>query len=828
MFSKNAFLITIICLWSVQFAFAQFPYFESFKGSSAPDITFGGEPTAFLTAGVLDPVNEGYLRLTNNTVNQKGFIHNNTSFSSQNGLKIQFEYFTYGGTADGITFFLYDAAETNFKIGGFGGSLGYAQYKGWNQSDVTPGVSSGYLGIGIDEYGNFSRAVEARQGGIEGPLGGLSKSSITLRGKGNGNATTPENYKFLTSKSTLDFGFNVISSVRDPSPNNKNYRKALIDLIPNPNGGYDITIKIVTGGEPAVTHTIIDKYYYPEPAPAMVRYGISASTGDEINYHEIRNMVINEADNIDPEAKDDFSSTLKNTPVSIPVLNNDTDFNGNITIDKSSVTVVKKTAGAVITIDPVTGVVRYTPPPGFVGTDTFIYTIKDNQGALSNNAVVSILVSSTKPLGLNDNAITDINKPINIDVVANDPTKTDITVVLPVFSTVEGGTILLNPNGTVKYSPKTGFSGNDSFTYKLKTSDGIESDLISVTILVNVPPIANDDNQSTAMEIPVIVDLASNDTDADGTINKASVVIKSAPLNGTISQPTAQGNITYTPGAGFVGSDTFTYTIKDNHNGESLPATVTILVTTVPKIGLAKAVAKIEDSLNGSFNVDFTFTIGNYGKEPLERISLKDDLTKTFPGSEIKVVAINTTGTLKANLNYNGKGDIELLDPSSTLAANQIESLELKLNIELATDDGTYHNEAIAEAFSSLNGTKTTDASVAGENPDPITAGDVSPSSPTSFELSRVPLFIPEGFSPNNDGINDLFVITNSAGRTILLNIYNRWGNRVYKSTAYKNNWDGKCTEGIYLGQDLPVGTYYYVIVIDEGKKFVGYITISR
>lgn len=828
MFYKSVTLLSLICFLCTQSLFAQFPYFESFKGSSAPDITFGGEPTAFLTSGNVDAQNEGFLRLTNNTVNQKGFIHNNTSFSSQNGLKIQFEYFTYGGTADGITFFLYDAAETNFKIGGFGGSLGYAQYQGWNQSDVTPGVTSGYLGIGIDEYGNFSRAVEARQGGIEGPLGGLSKSSITIRGKGNGNATTPNNYAFLISKSTLDFGFNVISSDRNPSPANKNYRKALIDLIPNPNGGYNITIKIVTGGEPAITHTIIDKYYYAEPAPAMVRYGISASTGDEINFHEIRNISINEADNIDPEAKDDLANTLKNTSVSISVLDNDTDFNGNATIDKTSVSIAKKTTGAVITVDPVSGLVTYTPPPGFVGTDTFLYNIKDNQGALSNNATVTIKVTSTKPIGVNDNATTKLNNPVDIDVVANDPTKADINVILSTNTTSEGGIVSLNTNGTVKYSPKSGFAGTDVFFYKLKTSDGVESDLITVNVLVNRPPIANHDSQSTAMEVPVIIDLASNDTDEDGTINKASVVIKSVPSNGTVSQPTSQGTVTYSPANGFVGSDTFTYTIKDNLNAESLVATVTILVTTLPKIGLSKAVAKIEDALNGSFDISFSFKIGNYGIEPLEKVSIKDDLAKVFPGSEIRSISVSTSGTLKANVNYNGKGDVELLDPSSTLAAHKVEMVDLKFNVSLATDDGTYKNEAFAEAYSSLNGTKTTDASVAGDKPDPLVPGDVSPASPTIFELFRIPLFIPEGFSPNNDGINDLFVITNSAGRSISFDVYNRWGNRVYKSTAYKNDWDGRCTEGIYIGQDLPVGTYYYVIVIDNGKKNVGYITISR
>ena len=146
----------------------------------------------------------------------------------------------------------------------------------------------------------------------------------------------------------------------------------------------------------------------------------------------------------------------------------------------------------------------------------------------------------------------------------------------------------------------------------------------------------------------------------------------------------------------------------------------------------------------------------------------------------------------------------------------------------LISSDGTYQNTAEAEGYSTLNGRKATDASVAGEKPDPFIDGDVSPSGPTFFQLKKGPLYIPQGFSPNNDGINDLFIISNAQGKVVSLDVYNRRGNRVYKSSQYKDDWDGRCTEGISLGQDLPVGTYYYIIVIDNADKYVGYITINR
>jgi gliding motility-associated-like protein len=90
---------------------------------------------------------------------------------------------------------------------------------------------------------------------------------------------------------------------------------------------------------------------------------------------------------------------------------------------------------------------------------------------------------------------------------------------------------------------------------------------------------------------------------------------------------------------------------------------------------------------------------------------------------------------------------------------------------------------------------------------------------------------IPEGFSPNADGINDVFVI-----RGILnypdnkFDIFNRWGDKVFKANPYTNTWDGKCSEGIRVGGDeLPVGTYFYILDLGDGSDIIkGTIYLNR
>lgn len=92
-------------------------------------------------------------------------------------------------------------------------------------------------------------------------------------------------------------------------------------------------------------------------------------------------------------------------------------------------------------------------------------------------------------------------------------------------------------------------------------------------------------------------------------------------------------------------------------------------------------------------------------------------------------------------------------------------------------------------------------------------------------------LFVPSGFSPDDNSVNDLFVIKGIRkypGNNLF--IYNRWGNLVYKKKNYNNNWDGTCNvSGLNIGQQLPNGTYFYILDLNDGKKPVqGYITLKR
>lgn len=93
----------------------------------------------------------------------------------------------------------------------------------------------------------------------------------------------------------------------------------------------------------------------------------------------------------------------------------------------------------------------------------------------------------------------------------------------------------------------------------------------------------------------------------------------------------------------------------------------------------------------------------------------------------------------------------------------------------------------------------------------------------SSVETFPTDFNIPEGFSPNGDGINDGFVIRgidNYPNNSFL--IFNRWGDKVFGASPYKNTWDGKSNQGMSLGgNDLPVGTYFYLLDLGDGSAVI-------
>ncbi|MEI7423959.1 MAG: gliding motility-associated C-terminal domain-containing protein, partial [Prolixibacteraceae bacterium] len=90
-------------------------------------------------------------------------------------------------------------------------------------------------------------------------------------------------------------------------------------------------------------------------------------------------------------------------------------------------------------------------------------------------------------------------------------------------------------------------------------------------------------------------------------------------------------------------------------------------------------------------------------------------------------------------------------------------------------------------------------------------------------------IFIPKGFSPNGDGIDDYFIIKGADKYIVTLRVFNRWGSKVYESNHYKNDWDGASNVGMLISNQLPVGTYFYTANFNNGdKEIIGYLTINR
>jgi ELWxxDGT repeat protein len=129
------------------------------------------------------------------------------------------------------------------------------------------------------------------------------------------------------------------------------------------------------------------------------------------------------------------------------------------------------------------------------------------------------------------------------------------------------------------YTGKLYFSGSDPVhSDNPWVSDGTVAGTHILVNLSNVAPIAGNDSASSENDAPVTIDVVANDSESGGTIDTTSVLIVSNPAHGSASV-TGSGSMIYTPVAGFAGSDSFTYTVKDVQGALSNVATVTVTVT---------------------------------------------------------------------------------------------------------------------------------------------------------------------------------------------------------------------------------------------------------
>jgi len=233
-------------------------------------------PTTTTNANTLpDPAGSGTLRISSDAGNQAGFVLFNQTIPSGEGLVISFDFFTYSGDgADGLSFFLTDAASgVPTTAGAFGGSLGYADRTGIS------GVKGGYVGIGFDEFGNYSNSNEGRTGGP-----GFIQDGVAIRG------SQDNNYSYLTGTNTLPQG------IDNPAANNRNApgvrRTARITLTPDNFISVDIDFKDGQGFVNVIPPYDLRTAPNQVPIPANFYFGFAASTGGLNNIHEIQNLGI--------------------------------------------------------------------------------------------------------------------------------------------------------------------------------------------------------------------------------------------------------------------------------------------------------------------------------------------------------------------------------------------------------------------------------------------------------------------------------------------------------------------------------------------------------
>ncbi len=296
--------------------------------------------------------------------------------------------------------------------------------------------------------------------------------------------------------------------------------------------------------------------------------------------------------NAPPQAVDDSDNTDVDTAITLTVLGNDSDLND----DSLILTTVSSPANGTAFISG--DAVIYTPALNFNGLDTFTYVVSD--GLLTDTATVTITVNAVNdpPDAFDDEDTTLEDTPVTIDVLTNDidPEADNLTVTV---IGVPGQGAVTSDGKTVAYTPTLNFNGMDIFTYTISDGNG-GFDTATVTIsvtAVNDPPVAVNDNYSTAEDTPLLVSaetrILSNDADIENDALTTTLV--SGVLTGTlILNP--DGSFVYTPTLNFSGLVTFTYRATDGLALSNL-ATMTIVVSPVndpPQfISLADTVAKV-------------------------------------------------------------------------------------------------------------------------------------------------------------------------------------------------------------------------------------------
>lgn len=472
------------------------------------------------------------------------------------------------------------------------------------------------------------------------------------------------------------------------------------------------------------------------------------------------------------------------------------------------------------------GTFNYTPNPNFCGSDTVYYEVTD--GSLVTVDMLIIIVNCINDAPLNGNEYITMNEDnsgstANNLLANNSDIEGDFLFVGNFYYSGSNGYVH-NSNGTVTFTPVANWCGLDTILYEVSDGTDITMDTIFVTVnCINDLPTNGDEMVYTDINVALNnIDILANNSDVE-TVN----LVVSSPV---FPFTTAQGgtvvinsdqSINYTPPANYEGLDSMYYDVCDDNT--PTPGCVTDLIVFVvsPDTDNDGVVNyfDLDDDNDGIPDAVEILTALNNGDTDSDGIPDIQDLDSDNDGLWDVWEAgggwydpdNNGTYVNWYDANNNGLDDYIELNP-----------------LPLTNTDGDAQPD-FQDIDDDDDGILTIDEYDNNQDgyPDDCNNNHL----PNYLDPESCVVKVPEIFTPNYDGVNDVLVIQgifdypNSD-----LRIFNRWGTIVYKTLNYQNNWDGTSTEGIILDDlELPVGTYYYILdLMDGSDPLKGYIYLTR
>uniref|UniRef100_UPI003751BA4E tandem-95 repeat protein n=1 Tax=Vibrio diabolicus TaxID=50719 RepID=UPI003751BA4E len=316
----------------------------------------------------------------------------------------------------------------------------------------------------------------------------------------------------------------------------------------------------------------------------LTQAGVDAVNNDELNLKDLT-ISASVSDGVNPTVSDS-DSLIVNRVNDAPIVENaiadqvlSEDFDAykidlnEVFKDSDSSLEFSVSGNNNIQISIVNGVATITPTADWNGKETITFTAKDSSGE-SVSQTVNFTVAPVADI-VADKATVVEDTPTIIKVLGNDTFDGDDKVVsLDSNNGPANGTVSVNPDGSVTYTPNDNYHGADSFTY-IVTSGGVsESTTVNVDVTpVNDAPVAKDDTAVTDEDTPVTIDVLPNDTDIDGdTLSIQSASVPEA--QGTVE--IIDGKLVFTPAENFNDDAEITYTITDGSLTDQATVNVTV------------------------------------------------------------------------------------------------------------------------------------------------------------------------------------------------------------------------------------------------------------